>query len=72
MYIEKIKILVYKSKIIEVKCIHVEYKTKLTSRHRDECDGKGLMFTYFFGITGWPPLNYNLIICLNVSRPLGE
>ena len=38
-----------------------------------EFDGKGLLFTYFFGITDCLSLNYNLImlICLNLSHPLG-
>jgi hypothetical protein len=71
---EKIKILVYKQKITAVKCIHVGRKAKLASRHRVRVRRKRTSVYIFIGVTGCPPLNYNLImlICLNVSRPLGE
>jgi len=57
MFMEKFKILVYKLKIIEVKCIHVWYKAKLASRHRVRVRRKGTFVYIFIGVTGCPPLN---------------
>jgi hypothetical protein len=71
---EKIKILVYNLKIIELNVYMLSIKQKWRQGIGYELDGKGLLFTYFFGTTECPLLNCNLImlICLNLSRPLGE